>query len=105
MSIKEFQQDLNKGMSIHDACQKHQISFKKAFNRLHYKKYHRPRYGQGELKQPYITRNGKQFQVKKKTRGKTTHYGNYTTLEEAIRVRDFLLENDWKKSKLKELEL
>ena len=105
MNIREFQQDLKEGMSIQEACHKHKTTLAKAFNRLHYKKYHRPRLGQGELKQPYITRNGKQFQVKKKTRGKTTHYGNYNTLEEAIRVRDFLLENNWKKSKLKELEL
>ena len=37
MNIREFQDDLNNGMTIEDACRKHKVSFKRAFEILHFK--------------------------------------------------------------------
>ena len=44
----------------------------------------------------YIYSVGKSFQLKKSVNGKTKHFGTFKTLEEAIKVRDKLITNNWR---------
>lgn len=47
----------------------------------------------------YITKSNGYYQVTKHSKGKTTHYYNTNNLKDALKVRDELIENGWKKRK------
>ena len=109
MNIREFQQDLNQGMTIEDACRKHKVTFKRAFEILHYKDVNKdkikrptPRRPLGNTGEPYIRYDEKSgtYMLRKKVNKKFTYFGRYKTLEDAVQVRDYMMTHGWYKHRL-----
>jgi hypothetical protein len=97
----DFQQDLRNGSSLHEALCKHNLSLKEAMDgmdkpltRTHRKKR------QYELMGKFIYRMGPYYVIQKSMNNITVNFGTYNSLSDAQRVRDYLVENGWYKSKL-----
>ena len=102
MGIEEFQQDLRDGMSLEKALTKHNLSFKEAVDVVH-----KPITKSIRKRKPYHKRNlyrnvdkniaqrGDAFYLRKLINGKHTWGGSYNTLEEALKVRNYLDEHGW----------
>lgn len=98
MGLTEFQTDLNNGMSIETALQKHNLTLHKAFNTLHEqinpkRKPPKPRYK--PLGIPNIYQIGTKYYIKKTIKGKGRLYGSYNSLEDALRMKQALEEDGW----------
>ena len=92
------------GMSISDACQKHKVSFKRAFEILHYKDVKRGmgipgESNTGEVYIRYI-KPYKNYQLNKTINGKFTYFGTYDSLSDAVKVRDYMVKHGWDKPNL-----
>ena len=101
MNIREFQTDLNKGMTISDACQKHQITFKQAFQMLHYKDTNKQKTQTSQTREQYITinKNTGKYELKRRINGKYKYFGSYPTLKDAIRMREYMKTHGWTNKK------
>jgi len=100
-----LQADLQKGMSIEEALQKHNLTFKEAFTELDKYKMGRPHknkkqklkkgaYATGER---YIRRTLQgHYYLRKQVRGKMRTFGTYHTLEDAVRMREHCKKYGWK---------
>lgn len=105
MNIREFQRDLNNGMSIADACSKHKVTFKRAFEILQYKDINKRKYRNikgGYTGETYIRYDPKSrtYMLRKTVNKKFTYFGRYKTLRDAMNVRDYLMVNGWSKTNL-----
>ena len=104
-TLKAFQNDLQDGMTLEDACRKHQISFKYACDNMGkiQKKKIRPRNTSSTYAGEYIQeRNGKYFVRKyvpscKRKNSSTVMFGTYNSLEDAIKMREHCKKHGWKK--------
>ena len=103
-ALVEFRNDLRNGYGLHEALCKHNLSLKEAMDgmdkpltRTHRKKR------QYELMGKFIYRMGPYYVIQKSMRNTTVNFGTYNTLSDAKRVRDYLVENGWYKSKLDEI--
>ena len=97
-TLKAFQNDLQDGMTLEDACRKHQISFKYACDNMGkiYTKKILPKKESNTFASEYIqTRNGKYF-LRKYLRGSTKMFGTYNSLNDAIRMREHCKRYGWK---------
>lgn len=96
-TIKEFQQDLKNGMTIEDALNKHDLSFKEALSMCPKSNTSKKRQKIDALKNRgrYIQQQRNWFRVRKNIGGKTVDFGGYKSLEDAIQIRDYLIENGW----------
>ena len=104
-TLKAFQIDLQNGMSINEACRKHNVSFKYAcdnIGKLH-KRPVKPRNSSSTYAGEYIQeRNGKYFVRKyvpscKRKKSSTVMFGTYNSLEDAIKIREHCKKHGWKK--------
>ena len=103
MGLTEFQNDLNQGMTITEALQKHQLTLEYAFNTLQKKqstqmriKTRKTNYTKKhKTSHIYIQEVEGRYYIRKRTRGKERFFGAYTNLEDAIQVRDALEEDGW----------
>ena len=101
MTCMEFREDLRNGMTINDALIKHNLSLKNAVDFLQYKQQ-RPK---NKIKtsrkymkcgERYIMQRGEDsFCIRKNINGKTRMFGTYTSLEDAIRMREALKIDGW----------
>lgn len=107
-NLKLFQVDLNNGMSIEEALKKYNLTFKDAFQQLHFNKHlqheKKQRYKRkNPIKHQYIQeRKGKYYLRKSKKcirNGEKRHvmltFGTYKTLEDAQRMREALKKDGW----------
>ena len=69
--LKLFQEDLRNGMSIHDALQKHGLTFKETVDSLKSKPRLKPFYTYCEK---YIYRIGKWFYIRKNIKGRQKEF-------------------------------
>ena len=102
--MAEFQSDLKNGMTLTDALTKHGLTLEKAFNILHYipkKKQIIPNKKKHKRKPKTYTpthyiqcRNGRYY-LRKHAHGKGRAFGTYSTLEDAIRMREALKLDGW----------
>ena len=116
MDLKPFQHDLQNGMTIHDACLKHGLSFQEAFHRLHYKvnnnvpvknpyrrketikrdeRYCPSQYIQCRNGRYYLRKNCPTKSKNSKKNTKTFTFGTYSSLEDAERMREALEKDGW----------
>ncbi|WP_299523355.1 hypothetical protein [uncultured Methanobrevibacter sp.] len=89
----------NPDLSIGEILTKHGLTFKQAFEELESLQKlvvkNPSKYGK------HIKRNGKnKFIVNKSLHSKMVYYGTYSSLYDAKKVRDKLIEYDWDKDKL-----
>lgn len=96
--IKDFHR-----MSIDEALKKNNLSFPKAMNIL------RPlrspcEYGERQYYrtgEKYVYQVGNRVFIRRKEKGKMISYGNYLSIEDAVKVRDWFEVHGWNKSRLK----
>ena len=97
--VLKFQNDLQTGMTIESALQKHNLSFLEVWEGLHYKprtrKKRKKNNKSGRLNhstgERYISLNQNGYLLRK---GKK-YFGRYNTLADAVFVRDYLVEFGW----------
>ena len=102
-TLLAFQHDLQQGMTINEACRKHDITFKYACDNMGkiQKKKIKPRKSSPTHASEYIQeRNGKYFLRKyvstcKRKKSSTVMFGTYHTLEDAIRMREHCKKHGW----------
>ena len=90
-----FRNDLKGGMTLENALMKHQLSLREAFQYCHRKNL------ENECRFIYLT-NGS-FQVRRVVDGRNEYYYCCKELDEAVMVRDKLMEHDWDKAKMPEI--
>jgi hypothetical protein len=100
MSIKAFRKDIQQGMPLEEAFQKHKLTLNQVFTTLHTKtRYHHKKKNKPPaytpIKTPYIYNYRNKYYIVKNTRKKSRTFGSYNTLEEAIQVRDELIKDGW----------
>lgn len=99
LSFREELRDTN--LSLDELLRKHQLSLESAFME------HKP-VGEGGQRRthctPYlnIRREGRVYIIRKRIKAKDMYYGRYNSLEEAVMVRDKLIEFNWDKERLDE---
>lgn len=108
MSIKAFQRDLQKGMTLHDALTKHQLTLKEAFQQAEKPIKHKSTPETYPASQYIQYQNGHYYLRKnvfsrKKGRPVTRMFGTYSTLEDAIQMREAQKKIGWKVTKVDEL--
>ena len=99
--LLEFQKDLQNGLSIDEACSKHDVSFGEAvlgFNHLQKRNKSKKKGKKVKCSTPskYIFQRDDRFTIRKTIKSKTMIFGTYNSLEDAIRVRDELINIGWK---------
>ena len=102
--MKAFQQDLKNGMTLEDALIKHNLSFKQAVEMSPVQRTNKKRQKDNVRKNMsrYIQLQGKSYHVRKTINGKTVSFGTFATLEDAIKVRDYLIEHGWNIVKMRQ---
>jgi hypothetical protein len=111
MDIKNFQTDLQNGMSIDEACQIYNITLKQAFNKLHYKvnqktphkKKQKWKHAKPHHVSQYIQERNGHYYLRKHAHGKGRIYGTYNTLEDAIIMREALKKDGWHQTHVERL--
>ena len=101
-----FQKDLQEGMTLTEALQKHNITLEDAFNTLHFSKPPEPTNEKRKTMRNvdfYIFKRKNSYTIRKHVDGKQRVFGTYEKLEDAIKVRDWLIRADWKIDDLDEL--
>lgn len=94
-----FKEDLQNGMPLEEALQKHNISLADAVELMKKQGYHRKKkrtQWNAKTGEKYIskTRGGK-YAIRKHINGKMRYFGYYDNIEDAIKVRNYLYENGW----------
>ena len=109
MTIFDFQNDLKNGMSISEALQKHNLTFKKAFNMLSHTSVGRPPKPRSEKRrvaktgEKYIgSHESGSYFIRRLIDGEWTAFGSYSTLEDAIKIRDMCIKHGWVQSNVDE---
>ena len=95
---KKFQEDLQKGMTLTKACQKHQITIKDAFKTLQYHQKatppkHKPKWD--VTVERNILKKKKGYTINKNDNGERKNFGTYHTLSDAKKVRTYMEKNGW----------
>ena len=91
--MKQFQQDLRNGMSLEKALQKHNLTLEEAFIRC----TNGATTSNNEYHHIYLNKQDSKFAIRKSILGKEQHFGVFDTLEEAVKYRDKLMANGWRK--------
>lgn len=86
-------------MTIEDALTKHGMTFKEAFDGMPKPLTNGGNTGVGEK---FISKHQGKYIIRKRTKGKTRVFGTYDTLEDAVKVRDYIVEHGWYITKLDE---
>ena len=102
-SKKELVEDMRSHMTIEEVLQKHNLSLKECCDLLYYKTNNRKNRKRKyrETGEPYIRQDGKRFHIRKKINGRAVSFGGYNSLEDAVKVRDYLMEHGWYRNRLK----
>lgn len=99
--IQRFQDDLKNGLSIEQALRKYNISFREAIDSMP-RFYGRKKKRKCRGRAKYIQQMDNRFHVRKTIKGKTRSFGSYSSLEDAIKLRDYCIEHGWKQRKVDE---
>ena len=111
MDITKFQNDLKNGITLSAALKKYNLTFKEAVelcpkpmkNTAMIKRKYRKNIIQRADK--YIQQRSNRFYLRKQINKKMCSFGVYTSLKDAVLVRDYLIENGWnEKNMLKACE-
>ncbi len=110
MDLVDFQQDLKNGMSIAEALKKYNITLEYAMNHVNkpitekHSKLKPSCKPHKKLKictvARYIQQIENHFYVRKQVNGKMRPFGSYSSLEDAIKLRDYCMEHGWKQRKV-----
>ena len=91
--MNTIQEELKQGATIAEVCNKHHLTFKELVDEMTNLPYKR---GKTLKSTPqYIYRYHKRYLIGKIVNGVWTRFGTYESIEEAVKVRDELIKNDW----------
>ena len=90
VNIYDFQKDLQNGMTLEDALQKHGLTFKEAIRKC------KSPHSNEEFHNIYL--KGNRFSVARRMNRKYVQFGSFELLEDAVRCRDFYEANGWDKN-------
>ena len=93
--FKEFRED-----SVENVLVKHNMTLEEAFN---YCLHHKPEDDVVEEKMLYIQKHRDYYRIRKSVKGKLTTFGYYSTLDDAVTVRDALIEDGWRLYRLADI--
>ena len=88
-----FRNDLKNGMTLENALRKYGWSLREGFNYCHRRNF------DNQYRFIYLTTNG-YFNVRRMEGGRNIYYYCSKELDDAVKVRDKLMECDWDKSQL-----
>ena len=94
MNIQEFQTDLNNGMTLEKALKKHNTNLQTVFKALQYFNHNPHKTPQSGEKLIRRVDNGR-YALRKMLKGHMHYYGTYDTIEDAVRVRDYMITYGW----------
>ena len=103
--VDELVKDMRSGKPIEEVLKDHNLTFKQALHLLQCA--NDPRKGKRKKKrvsvtgEQYISKMGNRYYVRKTVGGKSQYFGMYATLEDAIKIREYMNENGWYKHRLK----
>ena len=100
--LLEFRKDLQNGLSIAEACSKHDVSFGEVvlgLNPLQKRKNRAKKARKVTWGTPakYIFQRNDTFTIRKTVKSRCMVFGTYSSLDDAIRVRDELIRIGWKR--------
>ena len=100
-----FQYDLKNGLTIDEACQKHDVTLKYAFENLPKaaRMPKRIRNRRSNSRQYIIEHHGK-YVLRKAIEGKTEYFGRYDKITDAVKVREYCKKHGWRKECIPEYE-
>ena len=92
----EIREKLQDGCSIDEVCREYNLTFKGLVTLMH-----------GYERRPEGVRTGEMYIMYRRERfiihRHNVHYGSYLTLEDALKVRNYMIYNGWYKDKLDEV--
>lgn len=88
-NIHDFQKDLQNGMTLEKALQKHGLTFKEACDRC------KSPHSNGEYHNIYL--KGRRFVVSRRIKNRDVLFGSFEELDDAVKCRDKLEDNNWDK--------
>lgn len=100
VNITELQKDFKSGMSIEDVLKKHKINLPVAMKLMN-KRLTKQKKEYKSTGEEYISYQYEKYNITKEVNGKSKYFGGYDTLEDAIKVRDYLKVHGWNKHCLK----
>lgn len=103
VDVLELKQDFKSHLTITEVCMKHKITLGEALCLIQ-PKYARNQSSPNRTNEHYIQELNGRFYIRKRRRNKIRSYGGYSTLEEAIKVRDKLMNCEWDRSKLEQIK-
>jgi len=93
MNTNKIRQQLQNGTTIQEVCQQYHISFKELCNLFLSRGCTTDKSSTGKL---YVSYDGHRF-ILRKNNG---YYGSYQSLDDALKVRDYMIMNGWYRSRL-----
>lgn len=105
--LLDFQNDLKQGLTIEEACEKHNLTLGYAFKHMKQaskkqpiNKYRKKHYGNYERR--YITETHGVYYVRKFVKGRYKAFGSFSNLEDAKTMRDYFEKHGWHSTKIDE---
>ena len=106
--LYRFQKDLKDGLTISEALQKHNLTFKYVCDNLPrpYSMKNRRPYKRRHTKnsRQYISDHNGRYYLRKTIEGRMVHFGSYDKLTDAVKVREYCKKHGWRKECIKEYE-
>ena len=97
MNRSLLREDLKK-LSIEEVCEKHKLSFGEVVEIMAKNQPRKPKkrkMGYHSTGERYISYYNKRYMLRRRINGKFRSFGGYMTLEDAIKMRDYLDEHGW----------
>ena len=98
VNISQLRKDLKGELTLEEVCIKHNISFGEMVEIMARNQPRKPKnksrkyHSTGER---YISYYDKRYMLRRRINGKFRSFGGYETLEDAIKMRDYLDEHGW----------
>lgn len=99
VDISQLREDMKSYMTIEEVLEKHGITFQEAIKLLSKKQKRKPK---RKSKRPYRKTGEKyisyycnRYVIRKSVNGRLLGFGGYSTLEDAVKMRDYLMEHGW----------
>ena len=104
VNIPELRKDMKSHMTVEEVLIKHNITFQEAMKLLSKKQKRKPK----KTKRPYRKTGEKyisyycnRYVIRKSVNGRVLGFGGYNTLEDAVKMRDYLMEHGWYQTRVK----
>ena len=108
--LYQFQKDLKNGLTISEALEKHNLTFKyvcdnlpRAYCSTSRKRGHSKR---NSKSRQYITHQERddRYYLRKSIEGRMVHFGAYKTITDAVKIREYCKKHGWRKECIPEYE-